>query len=217
MYQWNSVPRPGELVAHPHVLASSSASHGLPSAIANTLAHTPCAQELAAGRDMFWLWWETRPSRCLTEDRARFFASQLLDAMAYLQSVGICHRDLKLQNLLLDADQHTLKLSDFGTAVFVRFANLLVRRGDSREKERYTRRHTQAHSRTHSLTHSLTHPAQDPFPHHATPKYSRHPYLKRLPKLQRQFLEGRAYKASKNHTRAHTHPLTCTHNNQTYA
>jgi serine/threonine protein kinase len=40
--------------------------------------------------------------------------------MLYLQSVGICHRDLKLQNLLLDADQRTLKLSDFGTAVVVR-------------------------------------------------------------------------------------------------
>lgn len=75
------------------------------------------SQELADGRDMFWLWWEARP---LTETRARFFVIQLLDAMAYLQSVGICHRDLKLQNLLLDADHTTLKLSDFGTAVVVR-------------------------------------------------------------------------------------------------
>ena len=69
---------------------------------------------------MFWLWWETRPCRCLTEDRARFFVCQLFDAMAYLQSVGVCHRDLKLQNLLLDADHNILKLSDFGTAVVVR-------------------------------------------------------------------------------------------------
>ena len=72
-------------------------------------------QELAPGRDLFWLWWETKDHR-LTEDRARFFVAQLLDAVHYLHSVGICHRDLKLQNLLLDKEQRTLKLSDFGTA-----------------------------------------------------------------------------------------------------
>ena len=72
-------------------------------------------QELAPGRDLFWLWWETKGHR-LTEDRARFFVAQLIDAVHYLHSVGICHRDLKLQNLLLDTEQRTLKLSDFGTA-----------------------------------------------------------------------------------------------------
>ena len=42
----------------------------------------------------------------VTEDRARFFVAQLLDAVHYLHSVGICHRDLKLQNLLLDKEQY---------------------------------------------------------------------------------------------------------------
>jgi hypothetical protein len=102
-------------------LASFAASRCRPNYLIDTATRNDiclmCSQELADGPDMFWLWWESRP---LTENRARFFATQLLDAMAYLQSVGICHRDLKLQNLLLGADRTTLKLSDFGTAVVVR-------------------------------------------------------------------------------------------------
>jgi serine/threonine protein kinase len=34
----------------------------------------------------------------------------------YLQHAQIAHRDLKLQNLLLDESRQVLKLSDFGTA-----------------------------------------------------------------------------------------------------
>lgn len=83
---------------------------------------------------MFWLWWKSEPSRRLTEDRARVFVCQLLDAMAYLQSVGICHRDLKLQNLLLDADQRTVKLSDFGTAVVVRYTASFGKWGEPGER-----------------------------------------------------------------------------------
>jgi serine/threonine protein kinase len=41
---------------------------------------------------------------------------QLLRSLAYIHSVGICHRDIKPQNLLLNPATGVLKLCDFGSA-----------------------------------------------------------------------------------------------------
>ena len=38
---------------------------------------------------------------------------QLMNAVEYLHRLGICHRDLKPQNILLDVD-YNIKLVDFG-------------------------------------------------------------------------------------------------------
>jgi serine/threonine protein kinase len=41
---------------------------------------------------------------------------QVARSLAYIHQVGICHRDIKPQNLLLDPNTHVVKLCDFGSA-----------------------------------------------------------------------------------------------------
>jgi serine/threonine protein kinase len=53
--------------------------------------------------------------RRLTENEARYFLLQLIDATRYLHHHNVIHRDLKLGNLFLSKDM-TIKLGDFGLA-----------------------------------------------------------------------------------------------------
>lgn len=46
----------------------------------------------------------------------KLYIYQLCRALAYMHSLGICHRDIKPQNLLLDPNSGILKLCDFGSA-----------------------------------------------------------------------------------------------------
>jgi len=46
----------------------------------------------------------------------KLYMYQLLRSLAYIHSLGICHRDIKPQNLLLNPATGVLKLCDFGSA-----------------------------------------------------------------------------------------------------
>jgi len=46
----------------------------------------------------------------------KLYTYQLLRSLAYIHCLGICHRDIKPQNLLLDPASGVLKLCDFGSA-----------------------------------------------------------------------------------------------------
>jgi len=47
------------------------------------------------------------------ESRARFYATQIIMAFGYLHEKNIVHRDLKLENILMDEDGYVC-LTDFG-------------------------------------------------------------------------------------------------------
>lgn len=49
-------------------------------------------------------------------EHARVYMWQMLRSLNYIHSKGICHRDIKPQNLLLDCKTHIVKLCDFGSA-----------------------------------------------------------------------------------------------------
>lgn len=68
--------------------------------------------ELVTGGEFFDFIAETGQMK---EDEARFYYRQLLGGMAYLHRNFVFHRDLKLENLMLD-ENFNLKIIDFGLA-----------------------------------------------------------------------------------------------------
>uniref|UniRef100_A0A7R9YW68 Protein kinase domain-containing protein n=1 Tax=Chlamydomonas euryale TaxID=1486919 RepID=A0A7R9YW68_9CHLO len=64
--------------------------------------------------------WQTRTQRrglFMREDEARYFFKQYISAVQFLHKACICHRDVKLDNLLLDGPEPPrLRLCDFGYA-----------------------------------------------------------------------------------------------------
>ena len=74
---------------------------------------TPCiAYEYVANGDLYS--YLAKGGRFPTSI-AKFYALQLIRAVAVMHKAQVCHRDLKLENLVLDSD-YNLKVVDFGIA-----------------------------------------------------------------------------------------------------
>ena len=79
-----------------------------------TPTHLVVIMEYASGGELFAY---VQQSGRLTEDASRFFFQQLITAVEYCHNSGVYHRDLKLENALIDISSGTipyLKLCDFG-------------------------------------------------------------------------------------------------------
>ena len=46
----------------------------------------------------------------------KLYSYQMLRSLAYIHAIGICHRDIKPQNILVDSNTQSLKMCDFGSA-----------------------------------------------------------------------------------------------------
>ena len=58
---------------------------------------------------------KSKLNRRVEENECRQIFSQIVRAVNYCHSKGICHRDIKLENILVD-EWHNVKLIDFGFA-----------------------------------------------------------------------------------------------------
>ncbi|XP_030463341.1 serine/threonine-protein kinase SAPK2 [Syzygium oleosum] len=77
-----------------------------------TPTHLAIVMEYAAGGELFE---RICNAGRFSEDEARFFYQQLISGVSYCHSMQICHRDLKLENTLLDGSTAPrLKICDFG-------------------------------------------------------------------------------------------------------
>lgn len=66
--------------------------------------------EFAGGGELFY---HLSQERKFSEEKTRFYGSEIVSALGYLHEHDIIYRDLKLENLLLGRDGH-IKIADFG-------------------------------------------------------------------------------------------------------
>jgi serine/threonine protein kinase len=57
---------------------------------------------------------KSRPNRQLKDSEAKSLFLQVASAVKYCHSKNITHRDIKLENILLDEKRKNVKLIDFG-------------------------------------------------------------------------------------------------------
>uniref|UniRef100_A0A1J3HE94 non-specific serine/threonine protein kinase n=2 Tax=Noccaea caerulescens TaxID=107243 RepID=A0A1J3HE94_NOCCA len=77
-----------------------------------TPSHLAIVMEYASGGELYE---RICNAGRFSEDEARFFFQQLISGVSYCHAMQICHRDLKLENTLLDGSPAPrLKICDFG-------------------------------------------------------------------------------------------------------
>ena len=71
---------------------------------------------------------QNHPDGKLPEEQARSIFSQIVTATKYCHGHHIVHRDLKLENVLIELPSRTIKITDFGFANFFDDDSLLKSR-----------------------------------------------------------------------------------------
>ncbi|XP_047996655.1 serine/threonine-protein kinase SIK3 homolog [Leguminivora glycinivorella] len=96
----------------------SKLRHPCIAALYETMMHGPrlyVVMEAAGGGDLCAHVLASRgPQRGLPEARAKALAAQLVSAVRHMHSQGVVHRDLKMENIMLDSTKQFIKIVDFG-------------------------------------------------------------------------------------------------------
>jgi protein-serine/threonine kinase len=84
--------------------------------------HMLYVSELWVGGDLLTY---VRKRRRLKESLAKYLFLQIIDGLRYMHSKGIVHRDVKLDNILLD-ETGKLKICDFGVSRFTKTGQIMT-------------------------------------------------------------------------------------------
>ncbi len=96
-------------VRHPNVI--SRLGHGTARDLRNTIFHY-LALEYLPGGDLA----RACREKSLNLSKALFYLEQVCAGLGHAHKMGVIHRDIKPQNLLLTEDRQTVKIADFGVA-----------------------------------------------------------------------------------------------------
>ncbi|CAN6810439.1 unnamed protein product [Brassica oleracea] len=97
---------------HPNIIRFKEASFSFFFLVMLTPTHLAIVMEYASGGELFD---RICTAGRFSEAEARYFFQQLICGVDYCHSLQICHRDLKLENTLLDGSPAPLlKICDFG-------------------------------------------------------------------------------------------------------
>lgn len=69
---------------------------------------------------------EAEPESKMSEDKARRYFQQMIQALEYCHKLNIIHRDLKPENILIDKNNNCLKISDFGLSTILKSKDELI-------------------------------------------------------------------------------------------
>ena len=109
-------------VRHPNII--NRLGHGTAIDLVGTTFHYIVLEYLSGG-DMAAL----SRRNPLPLDKTLFYLEQVCSGLAHAHECGVIHRDIKPQNLLLNADRQVVKIADFGVARFAASEGAITRVG----------------------------------------------------------------------------------------